>query len=181
MQSALGISISDKMIKYAKVQNDSNKFKVVASGVKFYESLKLDSTINQIVQETDSTKIPISINLRNEKYYYFDIFKLSNDEYINKAAQTEFESFCVDNHLNKDSYIGRIHTTRSLENPDKSRVMYVYDNKNSFNETRDLVSKYNLQVVTPEAVALPNLIKIEKNKYKYAIYHKFLVFYICKP
>lgn len=164
MQSALGISISDKMIKYAKVQNDSNKFKVVASGVKFYESLKLDSTINQIVQETDSTKIPISINLRNEKYYYFDIFKLSNDEYINKAAQTEFESFCVDNHLNKDSYIGRIHTTRSLENPDKSRVMYVYDNKNSFNETRDLVSKYNLQVVIPEAVALPNLIKIEKNK-----------------
>ena len=48
-----------------------------------------------------------SVNVRNEKYYYFDIFNLANKEYAKKAVQTEFESFCTDNHLTLNAYEGR--------------------------------------------------------------------------
>ena len=37
MQSCLGITLSDKLIKYAKVEKDANNLKVISFGVKFYE------------------------------------------------------------------------------------------------------------------------------------------------
>ena len=80
MLECLGISVSNKMIKYAKVQNENNKFKIVSYGIKFYEELKLKSTIEQIIQETNSTKTPISINIKSCKYYYFDVFNFWNSK-----------------------------------------------------------------------------------------------------
>lgn len=166
MKTCLGISITDKMIKYAKVQRDNNnKYSVTSYGVKFYEELKLDSTIEQIIQETNSTSTPISVNIRNNKYYYFNIFKTENKDYINKAVQTEFESFCVDSHINKNSVDGRYHLIRiCLDDSEKRRIMYTYDTKADLNETKKSFYKYNLKSIAPEAIALPNLININPNK-----------------
>ena len=107
MQSCLGITVSDRIIKYAKVQKDNNNFKVLSFCFKFYDNLELQSSIQQIINETDSKKIPVSINTRDEKYYYFDIFNLINKEDAKKAIETEFESFCSDNHINMNAYEGR--------------------------------------------------------------------------
>ena len=72
MQECLGVDITDKIIRYAKVKKDSNNFIVEAYGIKFYNNIS--ETLDQIISETNSSKIPISCNLANEKYYYFDIF-----------------------------------------------------------------------------------------------------------
>ena len=61
MQSCLGIYIEDNLIKYAKVQKDKDNVKIEAFGTKFYENIQ--QAIDQIVSETNSSKIPISINL----------------------------------------------------------------------------------------------------------------------
>ena len=164
MRECLGISISDKMIKYAKVQNDDKNFKVISYGIRFYEGLKLNSTIEQIIQETNSEKTPISMNINSESYYYFNVFKMTNKDYINKAAQTEFESFCVDNHLNKDTFVGRYHVAKSLANQDQNKIMYVYANKTNLNSIKSYAGKYNLTSITPTAVALPNLLRINREK-----------------
>ena len=74
MQNCLGIYIENNLIKYAKVSKDKNNYKVEAFGVKFYD--KLNDTIKKIVEETYSFNTPITINLANEKYLYFDIFAL---------------------------------------------------------------------------------------------------------
>ena len=83
MQECLGISITDNLIRYAKVQKTSTQIKVTAFGIKFYDNLK--SSIDQIIKETDSLKTPISIDIKNEKYYYFNIFNLTNKDYAEKA------------------------------------------------------------------------------------------------
>ena len=162
MQECLGISITDNLIRYAKVQKTSTQIKVTAFGIKFYDNLK--SSIDQIIKETDSLKTPISIDIKNEKYYYFNIFNLTNKDYAEKAITTEFESFCSENHINKNAYEGRYIYTRSLDNPDQSRVVYVYNNKSDINERTETFKNVRLESVTPITTTLPNLIKVEKGK-----------------
>lgn len=164
MQSCLGITITDKLIKYAKVENANNTFKVTSYGIKFYDNLELQRTIQQIIEETNSQKTPISVNVRNEKYYYFDIFNLANKEYAKKAIQTEFESFCTDNHLTINAYEGRYTYAKDQNNEDQNKVIYVYENRADLNETLDVLKGYKVVAATPVAISLPNIATIEKNK-----------------
>jgi len=60
MPSCLGLYIEDNLIKYAKVSKNNDAIKVESFGVKFYE--KIGTAIKQIVEETYSFKLPISIN-----------------------------------------------------------------------------------------------------------------------
>lgn len=76
MQERLGISITNQVIKYAKVSKNNNDINVLSFGLKFYDNLQED--IMQIINETDSTNIPICINTKNEKVAYFSTFGLLN-------------------------------------------------------------------------------------------------------
>lgn len=164
MQSCLGITITDKLIKYAKVENNNNTFKVTSYGIKFYDNLELQRTIQQIIEETDSQKTPISVDVKNEKYYYFDIFNLTNKEYAKKAIETEFDSFCTDNHLNVNAYEGRYTYVKDQNNDDQNKVIYVYENKADLNETLDLLKGHKVIAATPISISLPNIATIERNK-----------------
>lgn len=164
MQSCLGITVTDKLIKYAKVENTNNTFKVISYGIKFYDNLELQSTIQQIINETDSQRTPISVNVRKEKYYYFDIFSLTNKDYAKKAIQTEFESFCADNHITTNAYEGRYTYVKDQNNDDQNKVIYIYDSKADINETMDLFRGAKVTSATPTAIALPNIATIDKSK-----------------
>ena len=164
MQESLGIYISDKLIKYAKVEKNNNDFKVSSNGIKFYDNLELQNTVKQVIEETNSSKTPISINISNEKYYYFNFFNLTNKNYVKKAIETEFESFCVDNHLNRNALEGRYIYSKDEANDDKNKVIYVYESKGDLDERSKAFKGYNLTTAVPTAVALYNIIKPEKNK-----------------
>ena len=41
MQECLGVSITDKLIRYAKVKKDNNSFTVESYGLKFYNNILL--------------------------------------------------------------------------------------------------------------------------------------------
>ncbi len=162
MQECLGISITDKLIKYAKVKKDSNIFSVSSYGVKFYTNI--DETIQQIISETNSNNIPISTEIKDEKYYFFNIFSLTNRTYAEKAIKTEFESFCTENHLNANLYDGRYIYSRNLDNEDQSRIIYIYDTTNELEERKSYFSKSRLTTLVPLPTSLPNLINAEKGK-----------------
>ena len=87
MPSCLGMYVQDNLIKYAKVSKDHDKIKVDSFGVKFYENI--NEAIKQVVEETYSYKTPISINLEQEIYNYFDMFALLNKTDLQKAIKTE--------------------------------------------------------------------------------------------
>lgn len=164
MQSCLGITISDKLIKYAKVEKDAKELKVVSFGIKFYMPQDLSATIEQIVNETDSKKTPVSINTINEQYYYFNLFNLTNNEYAKKAIELEFESFCNDNHLNPRAYEGRYTKTPDLLNEDKEKVIYVYQNKLEIEEVLNNFKDARVTTITPKSTSIANIMNIEKGK-----------------
>ena len=69
MASCLGLYIESNLIKYAKVTKEREMLKIESFGIKFYE--RLSDAISQIISETYSYKIPISVNLSEEMYNYF--------------------------------------------------------------------------------------------------------------
>ena len=164
MQYCLGISIDDKFIKYAKVQKEDNTFKVESYGINSYNNMDLNKRIAQIIQETDSSKIPISTDVQNEKYYFFNFFGVKNKTYAKEAIQTEFESFCADNHINKNTVEGRYIYTKNIDMPDQNKAIYIYANKGEMEERLKLFKGAKVVSATPDAIAIPNIVNIEPNK-----------------
>ena len=164
MQYCLGISIDDKFIKYAKVQKEDNTFKVESYGINSYNNMDLNKRIAQIIQETDSSKIPISTDVQNEKYYFFNFFGVKNKTYAKEAIQTEFESFCTDNHINKNTVEGRYIYTKNIDMLDQNKAIYIYANKGEMEERLNLFKGAKVVSATPDAIAIPNIVNIEPNK-----------------
>lgn len=164
MQYCLGISIDDKFIKYAKVQKEDNTFKVESYGINSYNNMDLNKRIAQIIQETDSSKIPISTDIQNEKYYFFNFFGVKNKTYAKEAIQTEFESFCTDNHINKNTVEGRYIYTKNIDMLDQNKAIYIYANKGEMEERLKLFKGAKVVSATPDAIAIPNIVNIEPNK-----------------
>ena len=126
MQGCLGIYVQKNLIKYAKVSKDRNSFKVEAYGVKFYDG-DIEKTIEQIVKETYSFQVPISINIDNEKYTYSNVFALLKAQDLEKAMDTEFEFFCNNNNQNKNEtfhHISRFLLRNSRDDRRRNSVHY---------------------------------------------------------
>ena len=164
MQYCLGMSIDDKFIRYAKVQKEDNAFKIESYGINSYNNIDLDNKITQIIRETNSEKIPISTDIQNEKYYFFNFFGVKNKTYAKEAIETEFESFCTENHINKNAVDGRYIYTKNIDSIDKNKAIYVYASKGEIEERINLFKGYKVISATPDAIAIPNIANIEQNK-----------------
>lgn len=158
MQGCLGIYVQKNLIKYAKVSKDRSNLKIEAYGVKFYDG-DIEKTIEQIVKETYSFQLPISINIGDEKYTYSNVFALLKAQDLEKAMDTEFEFFCNNNNLNKNTLEYRKISSPSTEDRDKLRVVYSYVDKSSVVQTLQLLDKFKIQNVSPIAITIPNLNK----------------------
>ena len=164
MQECLGISVSDKIIKYAKIQSDNNRFKIMSYGVNFYDKIELNSIIKKIVAETNSDKVPIAVDLNTTKYYFFDVFGMANKQYLDQAINTEFESFCSENHMNRNSYEGRYVYTKNLDTPDKNKVLYLYENKGDLEERFKIFGDARVSTAVPLTAAYPSIVRTDAAK-----------------
>lgn len=156
MQGCLGIYVQKNLIKYAKVSKDRNSFKVEAYGVKFYDG-DIEKTIEQIVKETYSFQVPISINIDNEKYTYSNVFALLKAQDLEKAMDTEFEFFCNNNNQNKNTLEYRKIYAPDKDDKDKLRVLYTYVDKSNVVQRLQILDKFKIQNVSPIAITIPNL------------------------
>ena len=156
MQGCLGIYVQKNLIKYAKVSKDRNSFKVEAYGVKFYDG-DIEKTIEQIVKETYSFQVPISINIDNEKYTYSNVFALLKAQDLEKAMDTEFEFFCNNNNQNKNTLEYRKIYAPDKDDRDKLRVLYTYVDKSNVVQRLQILDKFKIQNVSPIAITIPNL------------------------
>ena len=156
MQGCLGIYVQKNLIKYAKVSKDRNSFKVEAYGVKFYDG-DIEKTIEQIVKETYSFQVPISINIDNEKYTYSNVFALLKAQDLEKAMDTEFEFFCNNNNQNKNTLEYRKIYAPDKDDRDKLRDLYTYVDKSNVVQRLQILDKFKIQNVSPIAITIPNL------------------------
>ena len=162
MSTCLGIYIEENLIKYAKVSKDHEQIKVESFGVKYYSDL--DKTIQQIVEETDSYKTPISINTSKETYNFFNIFALLNKKDFPKAIETEFESYCTEKNFNANALEKRYALTPNINEKDKLRVIHISENKLELNKQVQKFDSYKLQTIAPISMTISNIAEFEKDE-----------------
>ncbi len=162
MSTCLGLYIEENLIKYAKVSKEREQIKVESFGMKFYDNL--DQTIKQIIEETYSYKTPISINLSEEMYNYFQVFALLNKKDLPKAIQTEFESYCADKNYNPNVFETRYAITPNTQDKEKLKVIHVSENKIELNKKLQKFNGYKLQNITPVSMTIPSVTELEEKE-----------------
>ena len=159
MSSCLGLYIENNVIKYAKVTKDREVLKIEAFGVKFYD--KIGEALEQIVSETFSYNIPISINLSEEIYNYFYMFSLLNKNDLRKAIDTEFESYCYDKKLNRNAFETRFAISNEQDDKDKIKIIHVSSNKSSILKSLQTLNEYKVSTITPIGTSIANIASIK--------------------
>ena len=155
MASCLGLYIENNLIKYAKVSKERDTLKVEAFGIRFYDDLS--KTIEQVIEETYSYKTPVSINLSDEMYTYFDVFSLLGKNYLPKVVQTEFESYCSEKGYNPNVFETRYALVDDLNDKEKLRVINISANKLELNRRATQLEGYRLSAITPVSMAITNI------------------------
>ena len=158
MSSCLGIYIESNLIKYAKVSKERDNIKLDAYGVKFYDNIQ--DAVEQVVNETFSYNIPVSINLRDEKYHYFEMFSLLRDKDMTKAIETEFELLCNDRGYNKNTLDSRYVLVTNQEDRDKTKAMHISCSKAEISKYNQNFQKFRVKTISPLPVAIINDIEI---------------------
>lgn len=162
MASCLGLFIEDNLIKYAKVSKEREQIKVEAFGIKFYDDI--EKTIQQIVEETFSFKTPISINLSDEMYTYFNVFSLLGKNYLPKVIRTEFETYCSEKGYNPNVFETRYALVDDLEDNEKLRVINISTNKIELQRRTSQFSSYRLTHVSPISMAITNIANLPEKE-----------------
>lgn len=158
MSSCLGIYVEDNVIKYAKISKERDIVKMETSGIKFYDNL--ESTLEQIVNETYSYKVPISINLSNEKYNSFEMFSLLSENDMKKAIDTEFELLCEEKGYNKNTLESRYILANIPENREKIKAIHISANRAEITKKIQQLQKYSLRTIAPLPITIANNIEI---------------------
>lgn len=162
MQNCLGIYIENNLIKYAKASKDRDTFKVDAFGIRFFDNL--NEAIKKIVEETYSFTTPISINLANEQYLYYDIFALLSKNDIQKTVETEFETFCDENKYNQKAFETRYALVSNVQNKERIKAIQVIVNKIELNKQKQYLEKHNLSGILPIGTAIASITRFEKKE-----------------
>lgn len=156
MPSNLGLYIEDNLIKYAKVSKEKDKIKIDSFGIKFYSNIS--QAIKQVIEETYSYKTPISINLREETYQYFNMFSLLNKKDLEKAIKLEFESYCTEKGYNPNSLETRYAIVNDTQDTEKIKVINVSENKIELNKILQRLEGYRVGMVAPLSMSIPNIV-----------------------
>lgn len=162
MSSCLGLYIEENLIKYAKVTKEREDIKVESFGVKFYDNI--GQAIEQIIAETYSYKIPISINLSEETYNYFYFFNLLNKNDLKKAIETEFESYCFEKGYNRNAIETRYALVPDMTDKEKIKAIYISTNKVEINRKMQELEQYVVSDITSLPMSIANLIQINNNE-----------------
>lgn len=157
MPNCLGIYIEDRLIKYAKVSKERDSVKVEAFDTKFYENI--EETLEQIIQETNSYKCPIAINVSDEVYNYFDVFSLLSSSDIKKSIDIEFEMLCSEKGYNKDLLEPRYLTLSNPDNLEKLKIVNVSVGKAELSNRVNLFDKGRLASCRPLPTSVLNLVE----------------------
>lgn len=162
MSKSLGIYIENNLIKYAKVSKDHDNIKVEAYGVRTFENLTTE--IKKVIEETYSFNTPISVNLSNEKYLYFDIFALLSKKDIQRSTDTEFETYCEEKNYNSNAFETRYALVQNIDDKDKIKAIDIIVNKIELNRQIQPFESYKLSQVLPLPMAIADIAEIDKKE-----------------
>lgn len=160
MATCLGMYIENNLIKYAKVSKNNEAIKVESFGIKFYDNL--ETTIKQIIEETYSFKIPISINVSEEIYNNLEVFSLLSKKDMDGVIKTEFENICYDKENNPNTFEQRYIVANSNIQGEKLKIIHVSTPKTAIAQRKNQFTDHKVTNILPLGITIPNLLKKEK-------------------
>ena len=162
MSSCLGIYVDKNLIKYAKLKKEKDSFKVEAFNVEVFEDLK--TALEKVISETNSYKIPISINVSNELYNYFDVYSILEKKDITKSLDIEFEMLCDEKGYDKSALDSKYILMDNKEDVEKYKALYISASKKELDEKIKILSNYRLFTMSPVSTSITNLIETSENE-----------------
>ncbi|MBQ9297485.1 MAG: hypothetical protein IJ223_00350 [Clostridia bacterium] len=162
MAECLGIYLESNLIKYAKVRKERDTLKIESFGIKTYE--RLEDTIDQVVRETASLKTPISINLSDEQYNYFEIFAMLNKKDIERTIKTEFDFLCEETGQKQNTIETRHFLIPSKDDKEKIRAVHISTNRVDIAKKNQLLQGKMLRNIEPLPIALTNLLDVDSKE-----------------
>lgn len=162
MSTCLGLYIEENIIKYAKITKNNDNVNIDSFGIKFFD--KIGDAIHQVIEETYSYKTPISINLSNEVYNYFYLFSMLNKKDMQNVINTEFESICYDNGLNKDAFETRYVLVNDLQDKEKVKALHVSASKADLAKKEKYLEGYKIICASPIGTSIGNLLDVKDNE-----------------
>ena len=162
MPQCLGLYIENNLIKYAKVSKERENIKVETFGVKIYD--KLEDSLRQIIQETYSYKTPISVNLSDEMYNYFEIFSMLNKKDVERAIKTEFEFLCEERGFNKNTLEARYFSVNNIDSKERLRTIHISANRTEIARKNQQLEGYKLRNISPLPISIANLVDIDQKQ-----------------
>ena len=162
MSSCLGIFVDRNLIKYAKLKRSKDTYKVEAFNVETFDDL--ESALKKVIVETNSYKVPISINISNELYNYFDVFSVLEKKDITKSLDIEFEMLCNEKGYDKKYLESRYILMDNKEDYEKYKALYISANKKEIDQKIEVLSNQKLISMTPVSTSITNLIEANENE-----------------
>ena len=155
MSSSLGLCIEKNLIKYAKVTKNKNELTVDAFGIKFYEDVK--EAIKQVISETLSENTPISVNLTDEVYNYFNVPNNLNKNELKTEIENDFNNFCARKKVSSEDYVSR-YSMYNEEGKDTFKVVHVSALKSSISNIFENVENGKVSTITPIGISIANIV-----------------------
>lgn len=159
MSNCLGMFVQNNLIKYAKISKENENIKVENYGIKFFEDNDFGKVVKQIVDETYSYKIPISVNITNEKYAKSEIFALLSDSDQKKSIRTEFEYYCNETSKNRLALDYRAVVSKNDKDGDKKNIIYAFAEKGEIAERIQTFEPNRISNLSPISFAIQTLQK----------------------
>lgn len=164
MSNCLGLYIENNIIKYAKVSKENNIIKIESFGIKILDDI--EKNIGQIIEETYSYKTPISINSSDENYNYFYLFNMLSQKDLSDSIKTEFETKCIENEINVDTFESRYILVSDLEDKEKIKAIHISAGKADLAKKITKLEKYKLTSIAPLPISISNLLEFTNTENK---------------
>lgn len=164
MGACLGISLGDKVVKYAKLEQDekTKKISLNSYGTKYVVGEK-NEVLNEIISETGSAANPLCLNLRNSVKLKADILKQLSKADIESVVNLEVSDYASSNDLNERNLEYRYVLSNASSSGDMYRADILVAKKS---DVTDFVEKNKLKNVTgiyPTEHLLGNLNRMTNN------------------
>lgn len=139
MSNCLGIYLNDNIVKFAKMSYEKDMVKLEQYGTRYIRIDPLNQ-IESIIQETNSTGIPIAINPEKSDYINVEMYEQGQvKSYIRDVAKLEFEAWCEKN-ANLPQNYEYVYRAADSKNLDGRRMLSINVVK------KDTIEKYTQRI-----------------------------------
>lgn len=165
MADCLGIYLNDEVLRFAKLSSENGKnVKLEQYGVRFVKTNKTDA-IDNLIQETNSSKIPIAINPLEDFNINIQMFdQVQNKSYVSDVVKMEFEAWCEKNAKSPERY-NYIYKVADLKGSDNKRSAVINITEAKYIEEIMKIMPNQISSIYPSELIINRIVSLDEQNY----------------